>query len=503
MYINTENYLANVGSIQFGAAYSRTTLDKIAHWMHSHPTLLKVAEWAVIFFGAVLIATTPLTLPILGTIVVMTQIVAGLVLGVLGILALKYAEYLASPHDMKKRVFTPGTCPGGKLFYHKDEQTQHEIPILLLDADHPYHAGKAHGYLLAPNIDLLRQRFDFVLYTIARRTPAGGLTEILQKIRATIPQRYLDEIRGVADGFNEWIEEQWKNGCCSSVAKLSEDDLLLFHLQPDSLHFQPMLKGNENAFLRQAVSVGCTAITAQDAKKGFILGRNMDWPTFGAAGAHSLLVVRKHSNPAESSVEVSFPGFVGTLTGMKKSFRLCMNVCEGRSEEVQGMPAAFLNRYCLENSHSIEELESFLRRIPSLGPYHLTAADNKSAKAFHLKQGIHTQSTVRHLEKNGRPLVVTNCRYPSDRERTAHRHMSLEREAVLNEFFTDAQRKIPSDKLDMEALISYGLSLPFVNNFESAHTVVMSENSLAVAFDNNFSGSTPLSTLSFSMLSQL
>lgn len=101
-------------------------------------------------------------------------------------------------HDMKTHVFKPGQCEGGKLYYESD------VPILSLNSDDPYKAGMTHGYLCGDAISRVTKRFDLVLHTLARQPRASQLLpELLEGILQEIPERYLDEMKGLLDGYNK------------------------------------------------------------------------------------------------------------------------------------------------------------------------------------------------------------------------------------------------------------------------------------------------------------
>ena len=161
-----------------------------------------------------------------------------------------------------------------------------------------------------------------------------------------------------------------------------------------------------------------------------------------------------------------------------------MNVCEGETKAIHGMPAAFFNRYCLEQCHDVKDVSRFVANHTPLGPYHLTVADPDRGVSFHMKQSDRSENainTVRRWEKD-HPLITLNFRYsPSPQGSFFY---SPERQAVLNNFFLHRGRRA----------LEEALALPFTNNSLTTHRVVMEPKTktFKVAFDDEFAGEIPL-----------
>ncbi len=459
-------------------------MEQVGIWIHEHPTTVKVLKAAGLVLGAGMLASLPFTAPFIGTGLMAGIAVAGTLLTLTSAVAFLALDILVPPHhDMKNHVYKPAQCEGGKLYYEGD------VPVLSLDSDDPFKAGKAQGYLCGEAINRLSKRFALVLHTIARRPRADQLPNTLAGIKELIPAEYLREIEGLAEGYNQWAQEQrgW-----SSPKKLTVDEALLFHLIPDSLHFQPgafepaLTKWlAENVAEEQAVA--CTAIVERDPQKGFVFARNMDWPSFGLAGAYSLVIHRKHANGLLNTVEVGVPGFVGTLTGMNsRGLTLAMNVCAGKGTmSLKGMPASLYNRVCLERCRTVDDVERFVKDQSPLGAYHLTVADPNRAESVHFYQSPEKTHVIRRWEEN-RPLSTLNCRY--NPKPNCPMHHSDERQERIDEFFQDREDRPLED----------ALSLPFVNNWITTHRVVMEPQNriFKVAFDNAFAGQAPLHEVS-------
>jgi hypothetical protein len=460
--------------------------EKARFWIYEHPTTVKVLKIAGIIGGFGLLSFFPFTAPFLGLGARVGLSFSGALLSTASLAALFALDLIVSPHhDMKKHVYQEGECDGGRLFYEND------VPILTLDSDDSFKAGKAHGYLCGNAISCLLKRYELVLNTLAKQSRANQLPHSLAAIRQSIPPKYLREMEGLVEGFNRWAQEQY---WWQSPKKLSVDDVLLFHLIPDSLHFQPAMferRFAEDMGMKEQ-AVACTAIVDQDPQRGFVFARNMDWPSFGLSGAYSIVMNRKHANGLRNTVEVAVPGFIGTITGMNdQGLALAMNVCVGTTSEIRGMPASLYNRACLEECPTVGDVEGFVQKQAPLGSYHLTVSDRNRAESIHFYQSPGNAHVIRPWKKN-QPLSTLNCRYSS--EPYCAMHHSDERQQLIDEFFHQRENKLIED----------ALSLPFVNNWITTHRVVMEPQSrrVRVAFDNAFAGKAPLHEISTQRLFQ-
>ncbi len=415
----------------------------------------------------------------------------GLLVGATAALAYAKLEIIAPmPCDKTRKAFTPATVDGGRLYFEKG------MPILELDGTHPFKAGKAHGQLVAKNIQAMRARFDWVLYRLPRifgyegKATPDKVEKHLNDLKKLIPQPLNDEMKGLVEGFNEWA-------ATTKTAPITFDELLLFQLLPDSVHFEPFMEGLPKSKFMPVMpeaTPACTTIAEKSDEAGIILARNMDWPSFNVAGANSLIIRRTYRGKTISA-EVGIAGLVGTITGINRhGLSLAMNVCSGCTQKVEGLSAAFFNRVCLESLESVDQVQELLKLHNLIGPYHLTMADKDQAISIHFHQGNQEALHLIRPKAADAPLIVTNCRYNDESGMSAHRHYSEEREERLEAFFKDAYQEIAPNRLALGPLLEHALAMPYVNNFETTHTVLMhpETRSLKVGLDNAFSATTRL-----------
>ncbi|HEV3269087.1 MAG TPA: C45 family peptidase [Candidatus Rhabdochlamydia sp.] len=384
-------------------------------------------------------------------------------------------------HSMSQHAYSPGEYEGSKLYY------QGNVPILSLDYTSSFKAGEAHGYLCGAGISSLAWRSMFSMNRLLGLPRADQVKETLAEVREKIPPQYLEEMNGLVLGYNKWVQEQpsWK---CHP--KLTADDFLLLHLTPDSLHFQPKkfedgLKESTSPHKESTpplLTVGCSVIVDRDAKGEWTFARNMDWPSGGVAGTYSLIINRCYKDGRCDTAEVGFPGLIGTLTGMNdQGVCLAMNVCRGDTGTIEGMPAVFYNRTCLEEKRSVQKITESIQKEAPLGPYHLNIADKETAAAIHFYQLPNGGHVIRPYQ-NG-PLATFNHYYspkPIDEEFVHNK----ERKEVFDEFCQKRDQKP----------IETALSLKYIDNRDTVHTVVMhpSSRSFEVAFDNSFAAENSL-----------
>ncbi len=141
-------------------------------------------------------------------------------------------------------------------------------------------------------------------------------------------------------------------------------------LIPDSFYFNLNRHEKENYQNKQqpptqmqncqALHIACTVVMHKDRKNNPVASRNLDWSSLGFIGSNTLVINRKYTNKL-STVEISFPGFIGTLTGMnKKGFSIAMNICVADEQNPKGVPAGFYNRMILENCDDANQAKAFV-----------------------------------------------------------------------------------------------------------------------------------------------
>ncbi len=470
------------------AQHSLQEEKPIFRWMHNHPRAVKSAEVAIFAFGTYLINcglnnyySKGLSFALGSTSMVVSSV------------AYKILDFFAPPtHELSHHVFEPATCEGASLVYQGD------IPVLTITTDDSFKAGYGHGFLLADQIYKIRETNSFVLHTLAREPRHTALIKSIETVKKLLPQEYIDEINGLVKGYNE-KRKHWRY---VKGSPLTVEEIILLHLLPDKLHLE--LKEMENWLTRESnesaektfskseyFPMGCTTVIDGNSLSGPVVGRNLDWSSLGIYGTYSLIVQRE-SKDGKKTIDLGFPSFLGTLTGMNHhGLCVAMNVCRGETDYIEGIPASFYNRVCLENNRSVEDVGEFIKSHRPLGPYHLSVTDKKDSMTVHFFQDK-GKDFVRSWDKE-EPLVTTNFRYgPKGRTRPTPTN-SEKREETVAKYFDDLKAIGGKEESDPVKWIEKALSLPKVNSIRNIHSVVMHPESLTLklSFDNGWAASLP------------
>lgn len=460
MSISIDDYIKN-----FNSAHSQFSPTK---WMHDHLTAVKVAQVAGVVLGVAALAALFLFASelSLGALITIGALGGLSVLGSLvSWLFLRYVS--CTKHDMQIPVYQKKECEGGNLFYRG------KIRVLEFTGDDPEKWGYAHGFLLGAEICMLKKNMDLALHSILCLPRSENLPTVLNAIRQKIPSEYLLELRGLAKGYTEWAEQNHVS------LSITEEDLLLIHLIPDSKHFHPKELENSSRQEEREPVFACTSLLDRDDQGHVIFGRNMDWCSFGAGGSKSLVLVWKTKGVAVLGV----PGMIGAVTGWNKDkLALAMNVCPGETTEMRGMPAVLFNRHLLESATTVAHGCKLIDEVQPLGPYHLTIADPKegSCISFYQKNGAHYRRDL-----NEEPLEVLNWEYPRCEGgffNSQHRH------DLLTSYFQNA-KKIPNRH---PQLMENALQLsPYINSWITMHSLVFNfgEDKVKMSWDNGYAAS--------------
>ena len=471
--MKTQEYLTTVAPRQSYMQVQLPRSERISRWVFDHSKGIQNSEVIGAVFGIAAIATLPLTLPILGggaiaiAVIGAMMVVAALVSHTISRVIFPHA------HDISKHTFTPGECRGGKLFYYQD------TPILDLSGD-PYTQGKAQGILMHKAMGRMLPRW-IVGLRASGWPKAEKIPEQIEEIAKTIPERILQEMRGVVDGYNS--KRRWYH------PKLSLNALILMNMIPDQTHFTPQKAGKFRSEvlhrLQHLRQVACTTIIGRDQEEGVVLGRNMDWQSLGIMGEVVYLKKTRYGN--KTIVEVSAPGLMGTVTGMNsEGLSLSMNVNPSQYKKMGGMPSAILNRLILENCNTVEEVMTYIETHHPMGSFHLSVADKKGAKRISFYQGQwidregEVPSGLVRILGDEEPVITTNAVYDGETI-SADMWYSRLRERGLNAFFKDTREKIDPQDYRISQLIPWALQyIPQVNNSETNYFAMMKPQDLSL-----------------------
>ena len=210
--------------------------------------------------------------------------------------------------------------------------------------------GLQHGLALKEkihqNIDLfLKARPESILEKNESRLKE--FLEAIPSILPHIPQKYIEEMQGVAEG-----------------SSTSFSDILLLNLFPEMFH--------------------CCGITVSKtaSKDGSLYhARVLDYSA-GKGLQSSAVLLKVTPNQGIPFLNATYAGFIGSVTGMNEE-KISIGEIGGQGyESWDGMPMSFLLRSILEETKSLEEIRAFLLKTPRTCEYYYLFSDGKIDDSF-------------------------------------------------------------------------------------------------------------------------
>lgn len=293
----------------------------------------------------------------------------------------------------------------GKVFYSTDKDLGRDIPVLDIDSSvkDRYEMGFIHGYLLADKIEELA--VDVLRPMIGSSQILVGdyrgyqLKEGLKKVQ--IPEKYMQELRGIYDGLQKYAKERDK------PLSITLEDLMLAH------QFADIYKsiGCQRILGIQAFSaVGCSTVV-EKKEDSTNVERTLDWPTFIKGGQHMIVMRYTAANGTRMEIQ-TLPGIMHALT-TKNQHNLIGIINELGMESVGGTPYGLVARDIMEQATTVEEArEMIVHKVVSdkdrpASSHTLTLADTKEASIFHFYVKKGQSFLERNISKPG-TMIVTN-----------------------------------------------------------------------------------------------
>ena len=244
------------------------------------------------------------------------------------------------------------TVPSGRLDWAG------ELPVVHLYGT-PYEMGYQQGSLLRDPARASVEAFlgfgDAALgialagKVFARRK----LDDAWEEMEPSVPQSYLDEMEGLADGTGLPLQ------LIHRVHALSE---------------------------LTAVSGAGFAAAGPATREGRLVHlRNLDWALPAEVRRYSALIVR-HPRKGNTSVTVGWLGFTGAVSGISDQGISVSETDTGTmEEELKGTPMPFLLRAVLDEAKDLEQAVEIVKAAPRTGGYTYLFADAKRSKAVLLE----------------------------------------------------------------------------------------------------------------------
>lgn len=315
------------------------------------------------------------------------------------------------------------------------------ITHLKLRSIDPFERGKEHGQLLKKRI---KEVYDPIL---AMKRNDSVVQERMRQFEQQIPDSLKKEMRGLAEGsgysyddvvlIHSFLDAQpGLFGCTSMAVKIDKKcqriaaanhSLGSWNAESESRRkaflAQPIPKNGSTETVLQAAGKDVTIqamvfdlakgeiklaaegthaanknfkifgpdslfkshnFTRLEPKMGTVqLFRNLDWPWY-FLGQETVVLTRPHAN-GNSTVSVSWPGYIGTLSGMNSNgLALAENQC-GDEINLKGIPNPLLFTNILDTCMNVHDASVVLEKKQHGSSMNLVIADRISAKSYELE----------------------------------------------------------------------------------------------------------------------
>jgi len=231
----------------------------------------------------------------------------------------------------------------------------------------PYEMGYQQGALLRDDIresirflfEVKAKEIKIELAGVKLLDPKRAIRGIAAQQRKFVPERFFDEMRGIADG-----------------AGLDVEDVIIANFIPELFHCSGF------------------ALCGSATKEGTLYhGRILDYGCDWRLQEHAVLTVARPRGKIPF-VNVTYAGFVGSVTGMN-ALRVSIGEMGGRGMgHWEGVPMAFLVRMVLEEADTLERGIAVFRDNPRTCEYYFVIADGKTGKAVGMEACWNTFGVV-------------------------------------------------------------------------------------------------------------
>jgi len=286
-------------------------------------------------------------------------------------------------------VFTIVFCAMSVSCVHTVFSAEKEFPVVVLKGS-PYQMGLQQGKLLKQQIsDVYKVYLNDLVYgdwvkkyailkgaSAAYSNPSKAMAAFAAKSEKYIPQEYIDEMKGLAEG-----------------AGIDYKEVLNMTTHVDYF-----------AILMCSTFVANGPATP-DGK--LIEARNLDWASGQAKELDPFTTVFVYKpDKGHSFVSIIYPGIVGALSAVNDAkITVELNFSMAKKNGTMGFPALLFTRHVAQNAATIDEAEKLIRDLPRIAGYNIMVTDGKTNKARLIEitaDGVGTKD----IENNS--LITTN-----------------------------------------------------------------------------------------------
>ena len=212
-----------------------------------------------------------------------------------------------------------------------------------------FEMGLQHGELLAPAVRTVVR--ETLVWTAKQGLSREHLAEIYGQLEPHIPQRYKDEMRGLAEG---------------SGAPLRAIQLL--HAMPSEFHCS-------GAAVAHSMTVDGKLYHSRS------LDYSLDIGVEDRIQNHALLIVRRPSGGIPNAVP-AWAGFLGAVTGMNSAgISVGEKGSESNDESYAGMPMIFTVREVLRRTRTLDEAVAVFQKGPRTCGFNFIVGSGSERKA--------------------------------------------------------------------------------------------------------------------------
>jgi hypothetical protein len=237
----------------------------------------------------------------------------------------------------------------------------------------PYEMGYQQGVLLREDIrenvhylfDVKGKELKVEVAGLNLLNPKRVIAGIVAQQRKHVPDRFFEEMRGIADG-----------------AGMDVQDVIVANFIPELFHCS-------------GFAIGGSATKDGTLYHGRVLDYGCDW----RLQEHAVLTVAEPDGRIPF-VNVTYAGFVGSVTGMNAA-KVSIGEMGGKGlGHWDGVPMAFLMRMVLEEARTLEQGIAVFRDHPRTCEYYFVIADGKTGQGVGMEASWDVFSVVRMGESH-------------------------------------------------------------------------------------------------------
>jgi hypothetical protein len=234
----------------------------------------------------------------------------------------------------------------------------------------PYERGYQHGVLLRNEVT---ENWATMYEAVLRKFRIKELFfESFDRARPYIPQRYFEEMRGLAHG-----------------SKLSLEVIHHMHILPEigewggKKHIKQVIKQMMDGGLGSTCSNFCAGDSATK-DSAFYTVRILDWGLHRISQLHKFPLIAVHK-PDEGAafVNIGWIGFIGAISGMNEHGITLgeMGYGDKPDETLRGQPMPFVLRDVLQDSKNLADVRRIISSAPPTNRYIYLMSDGKTKEA--------------------------------------------------------------------------------------------------------------------------